>query len=291
MKNKSIATISRTNEILERFDLHARKAFGQNFITEPSVVERIAGFSKCNDCAVIEIGPGIGALTEQLALLAKKVLAFEIDDRLPEVLSYSLEEYDNVEIRHQDFLEVNLKEVVDELVKEYGKVVLCANLPYYITTPLLFKIFESKVDISTITVMMQKEVGDRMAAQVSTKDYNALSIIVQYYYDVKTVMKVPRTVFNPKPNVDSSVVQFTKRETLIPVKDEEAFIDLVKASFKQRRKTIYNNIRDYLQDKELAAVILEEAGINPQSRAEDLNIETFIRLSEVLYERKSICKN
>lgn len=289
MENKPIATISRTNEILEKFDLHARKAFGQNFITEPSVVQRIAGFSKCDDCAVIEIGPGIGALTEQLALRAKKVLTFEIDDRLPEVLAYSLQAYDNVEIRHQDFLEVDLKKIVDALKKEYGKVVLCANLPYYITTPLLFKIFEAKVDISDITVMMQKEVGDRMAAKVSSKDYNALSVIVQYYYDVKTVMKVPRSVFNPKPNVDSSVVQFTKKTALLPLKDEALFLELVKACFKQRRKTIYNNLREYLKDKDLTSSILEEAKIEPSKRAEDLSLEIFIRLSEVVYERKSVC--
>lgn len=286
--NKPIATISRTNEILEQFDLYAKKSFGQNFITDPAVVKKIASLSQCEGAAVIEIGPGIGALTEQLAQMAKWVVAFEIDERLPEVLSYSLKEYDNVEILQQDFLEAELVPVVESLKKEYGKVVLCANLPYYITTPLLFKIFESKADIETITVMMQKEVGDRMAASVSTKDYNALSIIVQYYYDVKTVMKVPRTVFNPKPNVDSSVVQFTRKEKIAEVPDEKLFLNLVKACFKQRRKTIYNNFREYLQDKDLALSLLQKAQIDPKSRAEDLTTERFIRLSEVLYERKSV---
>ncbi len=286
--NKPIATSSRTKEILERFDLFAKKSFGQNFITDPSVVQKIASLSKCNDCAVIEIGPGIGALTEQLAILAKKVVAYEIDNRLPEVLAYSLQEYQNVEIRMQDFLEVDLVPVVDQLKSEYENVVLCANLPYYITTPLLFKIFESKCEINTITVMMQKEVGDRMAAQVSTKEYNALSVIVQFYYDVKTVMKVNRNVFNPKPNVDSSVVQFQRKENRIHVPDEQLFAEVVKASFKQRRKTIYNNIREYVQDPILAQELLSLAKIDPQSRAEQNSLEDFVRLSEVVYERKSI---
>ncbi len=289
--NKPIATISRTNEILKKFNLFAKKSFGQNFITDPSIVAKIASLSNCNEKAVIEIGPGIGALTEQLAKLAKKVLAFEIDARLPKVLEYSLAEHNNVEILLQDFLEADLNKVVEELKKDNEQVVLCANLPYYITTPLLFKIFESKCDISIITVMMQKEVGDRMAASVSTKDYNALSIIVQYYYDVKTVMKVPRNVFNPKPNVDSTVVQFVKKEKPEIVKDEAAFIELVKACFKQRRKTIYNNLKEYLHDKELAMDLLNEVNIQQSTRAEDLDVTKFMELSEVLYDRKSLCKN
>ncbi len=287
--NKPIATSLRTKEILERFHLYARKSLGQNFITDPSVVRRIAESSRCQGQAVIEIGPGIGALTEQLALLAKKVVAFEIDDRLPEVLAWSLQEYSNVEIRHQDFLKADLPEVVADLKQEAEQVVLCANLPYYITTPLLFKIFESEAEISVITVMMQKEVGDRMAARVSTKDYNALSVLVQYGYEVKTIMKVPRTVFNPKPNVDSSVVQFVKRKQKPAVLDEQLFFEIVKACFKQRRKTIYNNLREYLPNQQEVQRILQEAGIDPTERAENLELETFIRLSEVWYERKSVC--
>lgn len=291
MNNKPIATISRTNEILDHFNLHARKAYGQNFITDPSVVAKIAALSQCDQQAVIEIGPGIGALTEQLALRAKKVLAFEIDERLPEVLAYSLAEYDNVEIRRQDFLKTELSEVTEALKKEADQVVLCANLPYYITTPLLFKIFESKAEIDVITVMMQKEVADRMAAKASTKDYNALSVIVQFYYEVKTVMRVPRTVFHPKPNVDSSVVQFVRRNKTAELKDEALFLEVTKACFKQRRKTIYNNLRDYLGDKQAAEEVLAAASISPETRAENLKTEAFIRLSEEIYERKSVCEN
>ena len=287
--NKPIATISRTNEILKKFDLRAKKGFGQNFITEPSIVGKIADLSQCQGKAVIEIGPGIGALTEQLALRAKQVITFEIDERLPSVLAYTLEPYQNVEIRLQDFLETDLLSLVDSLQKQYDDIVLCANLPYYITTPLLFKIFESKTNISIITVMMQKEVADRMAAQVNTKDYNALSILVQFYYEVKSVMKVPRSVFHPRPNVDSAVVQFIRRETLLKVSDEKQFTELVKACFKQRRKTIYNNLRDYLKDQDLALDLLIQANIDPQSRAENSQITDFVRLSEVYYERKGLC--
>ncbi len=289
--NKAIATISRTNEILKKFNLYAKKSFGQNFIIDPSVVTKIAALSQCENKAVIEIGPGIGALTEQLAKLSEKVFAFEVDERLPEVLNYSLAEYNNVEVKLQDFLEADLNEVVDHLKKDYGQVVLCANLPYYITTPILFKVLESKCDISVITVMMQKEVADRMAAQVSTKDYNALSIIIQYYYQVSTVLKVPRSVFNPKPNVDSSVVQFIKREKLEYVKDEQAFIECIKACFKQRRKTIYNNLRAYLEDSLMAKEVLAQANIEENKRAEDLEINQFIKLSEVIYDRKSLCQD
>ncbi len=287
--NKPIATISRTNEILKKFDMFAKKSFGQNFITEPNVVSKIAALAQCDDIAVIEIGPGIGALSEQLALRAKKVIAYEIDERLPEVLSYSMEVYDNFELRMQDFLNADLVTSVDELKKDYGKVVLCANLPYYITTPLLFKIFDSKCDIPVITVMMQKEVGDRMSAKPSTKDYNALSVIVQFYYDVKTVMKVPRTVFNPKPNVDSSVVQFVKKEQIYPLKDEQLFSNFVKACFKQRRKTLMNNLREYLNDKDEAVALIQAVNLEENVRAENLSIEQFIQLCEVHYDRKSIC--
>ncbi len=282
MEKKDIATLSRTKEIMERFDLHTKKSFGQNFITEPSVVRKIA--EACNlgetSCA-IEIGPGIGALTEQLAKLAKHVVAYEIDERLKEVLPYSLEDYDNVEIRFQDFLSVDVKEVVDELKKEYEDILVAANLPYYITTPLLFKIFESEADINRIVVMMQKEVADRFAAKPNSKDYNALSIITQYLYDVKVVLKVNRAVFEPKPNVDSAVVEFKKKDVVKKVSDQSAFFELVKACFDQRRKTMLNNYGKYVGNKELAKEELEKAGIEENRRAESLVLDDFIRLYEV----------
>ncbi|WP_303016875.1 16S rRNA (adenine(1518)-N(6)/adenine(1519)-N(6))-dimethyltransferase RsmA [Holdemania massiliensis] len=290
--NKPIATMARTNEILEKYDLYAKKNFGQNFIIEPGIVEKIARLSKADEhSAVIEIGPGIGALTEQLAHVAGQVLAFEIDDRLIDVLADTLSACLNVTVVHQDFLEADLNATVSQLKTTWDQVLVCANLPYYITTPILFKIFESKADIPVITVMMQKEVADRFTASVSTKDYNALSVIVQYQYQVQTVMKIPKTIFNPRPAVDSAVVQFTKKQPDRIAGDEALFFAMVKGCFKQRRKTLYNNFREYLQDKEEAMRLLNEAGLEPSLRAETMTLDQFLDLYEVTYETKSSREN
>lgn len=283
---KPIATPSRTKEILETYQMSAKKNYGQNFLIESGIVEKIARSAIISDyCVVFEIGPGIGALTQYLCEYAKKVISFEIDERLPVVLQDTLQEYDNFELVMQDFLEVDLNEWVKKY-KDLGMdVVVAANLPYYITTPILFKIFESKADISAITVMMQKEVADRFYAKVNTKEYNALSIVTQYRCEVSQVMKVPKNVFMPKPNVDSAVLQFRfkpKREDI----NEDVFFSLVKACFKQRRKTIRNNYQDFVQDKQKAQHQLEEAKIAPERRAESLTIDEFIRLYEVYYNDK-----
>ncbi|MDQ0361010.1 16S rRNA (adenine(1518)-N(6)/adenine(1519)-N(6))-dimethyltransferase RsmA [Breznakia pachnodae] len=275
--SKIIATPSNTKEILETYDLYAKKNYGQNFLVESQIVEKIARNAVPNDdTVVIEVGPGIGALTQFLAKYAKKVVAFEIDERLIPVLADTLQDEDNVEVIQEDFLNVDLK----EFVGKYGEVVVAANLPYYITTPILFKIFESNADIKQITVMMQKEVADRFGAEVNTKDYNALSIITQYNYEVKTIMKISKHVFNPKPNVDSAVVQFTYCPSNL-VKDEQGFFQMVKACFKQRRKTILNNYGEYLKDKEKAKQNLDKAEIAYAARAESLPQEAFVRLYEV----------
>ena len=287
---KEIATVSRTKEIMEMFDLHTKKVYGQNFITEPGIVRKIAEACNLseNSCA-IEIGPGIGALSEQLAMRGGKVVAYEIDERLKEVLPYSMAEYPNFEVRFQDFLSVDVKEVVKDIAKEYSDVIVAANLPYYITTPLLFKIFESEAPINRIVVMMQKEVADRFAASPNSKDYNALSIITQYLYEVKQVMKVPRSVFEPKPNVDSAVVEFKRRENVAVVSNRQAFFELVKACFDQRRKTMLNNYGKFLGNKEMASRQLEKASIETTRRAESLTLQDFLRLYEI-YEEEMSCK-
>lgn len=280
---KAIATISRTKEIMETHGLHTKKKFGQNFLTEPSIVTRIAqSVPMADKRLLIEIGPGIGALTEQLALVADKVIAYEIDDDLIPVLADTLAEYSHVEIRHQDFLTVNLKEELAPFMNDGYEISIAANLPYYITTPLLFHILESDVPITSITVMMQKEVADRFAAQVGTKDYNALSVITQYRADVKMVMKVPKEVFVPKPNVDSAVIQFRLRPYSKQVEKQEEFFELVKGCFVQRRKTILNNLSVYLKDKDKARECLEKANIDPARRAETCTLDTFIELYEVM---------
>lgn len=279
--NKPIATPSRTKEILAVHDMFAKKNYGQNFLVDPSVVEKIARNAVISDhCVAIEIGPGIGALTQYLCEYAKKVVAFEIDERLPDVLADTLAEYDNFELVMLDFLNVDLKAYVDQYRSQGFDVVIAANLPYYITTPILFKIFESEADIAAITVMMQKEVADRFNAVVNTKDYNALSIVTQYRCHVKSVMKVPKNVFMPKPNVDSAVLQFSFKEKEADI-DEESFFELVKGCFKQRRKTILNNYGDYMGDKQKAKSILLHAGIEENRRAESLTLEDFKKLYEV----------
>ena len=279
---KPIATPSRTKEILAKHDVFAKKNYGQNFLIEPSVVEKIArsaiGEKKC---VAFEIGPGIGALTQYLCEYAQKVVSFEIDERLPEVLKDTLQEYDNFEIVLQDFLTIDLNAWVEKYRQEGYEVVVAANLPYYITKPLLFKIFEAEANISSITVMMQKEVADRFYAKVNTKDYNALSVITQYRCEVSPVMKVPKNVFMPKPNVDSAVLQFRFKQRNENI-EEEVFFEMVKACFKQRRKTMLNNFGEYLQDKAKAMALLEQANIDPKRRGESVSLAEFLVLYEVM---------
>lgn len=284
-----IATPSKTKEILEKYDLYAKKNYGQNFLVEPGIVDKIARSAITEkSCTIFEIGPGIGALTQALSRYAHNVVSFEIDDRLLPVLEDTLSECENVEIVHTDFLEVDLKEWVNKYATEENDVVIAANLPYYITTPILFKIFESEADIKQITVMMQKEVADRFSAKPNSKDYNALSVVTQYRCNVKSVMKIPRNVFNPKPNVDSAVLQFQfKNEKR--VENEEMFFAMVKGCFKQRRKTMLNNYGEYCGSKEKAKANMEKAGIDPKTRAEALSLEEFITLFEVHYENRSEC--
>lgn len=275
--SKDIATISRTNEILEKYQLKAQKKFGQNFLIDANVVEKIAKSSCDKEHTTIEIGPGIGSLTEMLARYSKKVISYEIDEHLLEVLDDTLSAYDNVEIVFQDFLNLDLTTVPykDE------EIIVCANLPYYITTPILFKLFESDLKIKRISVMVQKEVADRFKATVNSKDYNALSVIVQYAYDVRLLMNVSKHVFNPKPNVDSAVIVFEPK-VKTPVKDEKEFYDMVKLAFKQRRKTLYNNLREAFEGETIKKMFAK-LNIKETARAQELDLATFIKMYEVLY--------
>lgn len=280
MNRRAISTPSRTKEILEQYGLRAKKNFGQNFLVDPQIVERCAQMSHCEG-AVIEIGPGIGGLTEQLAKNSKHVTAYEIDENLIPVLKDVLSDYDNVEILLQDFMECDLDQKVKELEEMYGSVAVCANLPYYITTPVLFRVFECP-SISYITVMVQKEVGDRFAAKPSDPEYSALSAEGQYLFDVKKLFTVPGRSFNPSPNVDSVIIQFSRKDTSLSKEDLKAFFDLVRGCFKQRRKTIYNNLREYLQDADRAKEVLEKAGIDGSQRAQQLSVDSLRKIYEEL---------
>lgn len=277
--SSAIATIRRTKEIQEKYQVFTKKTYGQNFIIEPRVVEKIAAaaiFDENQLC--IEIGPGIGALTQMLCEKSKHVVAYEIDERMPEVLQNEIAS-DHLEIILQDFLTVDVDQAIAQFRQPGQGVVFASNLPYYITTPILFKLFEAKEPIDAITVMMQKEVGQRFLAQASAKEYNALSVIWQYKCDCKKVMDVSRHVFWPSPRVDSVVLQFTFHHKY-HYANEAAFFWLVKSCFVQRRKTIYNNLQNALKDKELALQMLEKAGIAPSKRAQQCQLEDFMRLFE-----------
>lgn len=281
--DRPIATIKRTKEIQEKYNVFTKKSYGQNFIIEPRVVEKIADVAiKSKDELVFEIGPGIGALTQYLTMKSDQVIAFEIDDRLPEVLENEIG-YDHLKIVLKDILKVDINEEIKKYRKPDQKVVFASNLPYYITTPILFKLFEATEPIERITVMMQKEVADRFLASQNDKEYNALSVITQYRCDIKKVMDVSRHVFWPSPNVDSAVLQFTFHHKY-NLKDEELFFKMVKACFVQRRKTIYNNFQTLFKDKEEALQLLEKAQLKSSIRAQQCTLEDFIRLYEVSYE-------
>ncbi|USK33949.1 16S rRNA (adenine(1518)-N(6)/adenine(1519)-N(6))-dimethyltransferase RsmA [Bacillus sp. F19] len=287
---KDIATPVRTKAILEKYGFSFKKSLGQNFLIDPNVLNRIVDHADVTDeTGVIEIGPGIGALTEQLAKRAKKVVAFEIDQRLIPILKDTLSPYDNVTVIHQDILLANVKEVMEEQFRDCREVMVVANLPYYVTTPIIMKLLEDHLPLKGIVVMLQKEVADRIAASPSSKDYGSLSIAVQYYTDAKTVMTVPRTVFMPQPNVDSAIIRLLLREEArVVIKDEDFFFKIVRASFAQRRKTLLNNLTHSLPDgKEKKSAIeqaLEKACIDGKRRGETLSIEEFAVLSDLLVE-------
>ncbi|GAA0467294.1 16S rRNA (adenine(1518)-N(6)/adenine(1519)-N(6))-dimethyltransferase RsmA [Alkalibacillus silvisoli] len=282
---KPIATITRTKAIMERHNLSFKKSLGQNFLIDVNILENIVSKANVDDKSiVIEIGPGIGALTEQLAKQAQHVYAFEIDGRLIEVLEDTLAPYDNVTVINQDILEVDLEAFIEENVQQGQSVQVVANLPYYITTPILMKLLSSHLPIDSITVMMQKEVAARMSADANTKDYGSLSIAVQYYTTSKVVMNVPKTCFIPQPNVDSAILQLTvRREPYIQVENEDLYFEVVQASFGQRRKTLKNNLKRAFEDKldtERLGRVFNEANIEPSRRGESLTLEEFAKLAD-----------
>ncbi|MFB6469318.1 16S rRNA (adenine(1518)-N(6)/adenine(1519)-N(6))-dimethyltransferase RsmA [Cytobacillus sp. Hz8] len=287
--DKDIATPLRTRTILEKYGFSFKKSLGQNFLIDTNILKRIVDHAELTDSSgAIEIGPGIGALTEQLARQAKKVVAFEIDQRLLPILKETLSPYDNVKVIHEDILKVDVEKVLEEEFSEIEDLMVVANLPYYVTTPIIMRLLEEKLAIRGIVVMLQKEVADRISAKPGTKDYGSLSIAVQYYTVAETVMIVPKTVFVPQPNVDSAVIRLTvRKEPAVSVKDEDFFFQITKSSFAQRRKTLLNNLTSQLpngkEKKGEILIALEHAGIEPTRRGETLSIEEFARLSDELF--------
>ena len=285
MEYNDIATPTRTKQLLEQYGFKFKKSLGQNFLVDTNVIRNIidaAGIDKKS--GVIEIGPGMGSLTEQLAKHAKHVLAFEIDQRLIPILGETLSPYDNVTVINEDILKADVASAIETNLHDCDEIFVVANLPYYITTPILMGLLEKHLNINSYVVMMQKEVGERLSAAPSTKAYGSLSIAVQYYTDVKRIMVVPKGVFMPPPNVDSLVVKLTTLESpRVDVEDETLFFKLTRGAFVQRRKTILNNYMSLIQDsKEHKARIvewLEESGVAPSRRGESLDLNDYAQLS------------
>lgn len=289
--NKDIATPSRTREILQKHGFSFKKSLGQNFLTEPNILQKIVATAEIDkQTNVIEVGPGIGALTEHLARAAHQVLAFEIDDRLIPVLADTLSPYDNIKVVHNDILKVDLKKET-AFFDQAGPIKVVANLPYYITTPIMMHILESELAVDEMVVMMQREVADRISAKPGTKAYGSLSIAVQYYMDASTAFIVPKTVFIPQPNVDSAILRLVRRETpAVEVTNETEFFKLTKAAFILRRKTLWNNLLNSYGKEDATKAWLEtslqKAEIDPKRRGETLSLEEFARLSNALEANK-----
>lgn len=286
-----IATPTRTAEIMNQYDIKMKKSLGQNFLVEPSILDKMIQTSDITkNTTVIEIGPGIGALTEFLALSAKEVIAFEIDPRFVKILSNTLSEYENVKVVHEDILKVNFNNPEFDYLKDAEDLIVVANLPYYITTPIIMHLLDTDLPFNRLAMMMQKEVAERMTAEVGTKAYNSLTIAIQNKMEATISFIVPKSVFIPKPNVDSAVLMLRRREkALVEVENPREFEKFIQTAFTQRRKTIWNNVRNYYQNGEADQTKLaegfEKAEIDPKRRAETLTVyefeELFNRLNEI----------
>ena len=266
-------------EKMNKYGFNLKKMFGQNFIIDENIIGNIISKSGIDkDTLVIEIGPGAGSLTYKLSEYAKNVLCYEIDTTLKDLLNDNLKGLNNVEIKFKDFLKSNPKEDIKKY--NYKKLYVVANLPYYITTPIIMKFIEESVPVDKLVVMVQKEVGDRFKAVPNTKEYNSLSVYLNYYFDVKKLLDVSRNVFIPKPNVDSIVIEFTRHENLIKLNNQSLFFRLVRDSFKQKRKNLRNNLKGY--DLEQIESILQKHNLDLTARAEQIPIEIFVDISNNL---------
>ncbi|HEP1295106.1 TPA: 16S rRNA (adenine(1518)-N(6)/adenine(1519)-N(6))-dimethyltransferase RsmA [Streptococcus pyogenes] len=285
-----IADYSVTKAVLDRHGFTFKKSFGQNFLTDTNILQKIVDTAEIDqNVNVIEIGPGIGALTEFLAENAAEVMAFEIDDRLVPILADTLRDFDNVQVVNQDILKADLQTRIKQFKNPDLPIKVVANLPYYITTPILMHLIESKIPFQEFVVMMQREVADRISAEPNTKAYGSLSIAVQYYMTAKVAFIVPRTVFVPAPNVDSAILKMVRRDQpLIEVEDEDFFFRVSRLSFVHRRKTLWNNLTSHFGKSEDIKAKLEKglalADIKPSIRGEALSIQDFGKLADALKE-------
>ena len=288
-----IGSRTRTRAIMEKYGIRTKKSFGQNFLTDLNVLKNIveAADITAND-NVIEIGPGIGALTEQLAQAAGEVLALEIDQDLIPVLKEVLSPYDNVKVINQDVLQANLPELIKKEFKDPSRPIkVVANLPYYITSPILMNLLASPVEWATICVMMQKEVAQRLTAKPGTKQYGALTLAIEYQLQAKIAFDVSRKVFVPAPNVDSAIVVLTPRTNPLPVQpfDKQKLFGFIRGCFAHRRKSLWNNLQSVIGKdpvvKEKMTAVLTQLDISPQIRPEKLTLEQFIELANALHQQ------
>lgn len=283
----NISNKSNTYSAIKKYGFTFKKSLGQNFIIDSNILDKIVEKANLNeDTAVIEIGPGIGALTQKLAENAGKVVAIEIDQRLIPILNETLADNDNVVVIHGDVLKLSLDRIIEEELAGYKAIKVVANLPYYITTPIILKLLEDKLRLDLIMVMIQKEVAERISAEPGNKDYGSLTLAIEYYAIANIAFPVPRKVFLPEPNVDSAVLQLQIRDSPpYTVDDEEFLFKVIRASFAQRRKTIFNNLTNNLvgnEHKEEVLRILDLLNIDPKRRAETLTLKEFVELSNFL---------
>ncbi len=289
---EKLSNPQRTIEVIQKYDFAFQKKFGQNFLIDAHVLDKIIdGAQVGKDDFVLEIGPGIGTLTQYLAENAREVIAVEIDTHLIPILEDTLQEYDNVSVIHEDILKVDIAQLAKE--KNGGKPIkVVANLPYYITTPIIMGLFEADVPIENITVMVQKEVADRMAMGPGSKDYGALSLAVQYYAKPELVANVPPNCFMPRPKVGSAVIRLTRhQEKPVQVKDEKKMFQIIRASFNQRRKTLQNGLNNSPEvqvNKAQVVEALEKMGLPATVRGEKLSLAQFAELTNLLLE--TTCK-
>lgn len=279
----NLSNIGVIKQILSDHGFTFSKKLGQNFLINPSVCPRIAEMGNAKEgFGVIEIGPGIGVLTNELAKRADKVVAIEIDDRLPPILEKTLAEHKNVKVINDDVLNVDLHKLIDE---EFAglDVAVCANLPYYITSPIIMTLLESRLPIKSITTMVQKEAGQRLCAPMGTRDMGAVTVAVNFYAEAKILFNVSRGSFMPAPNVDSCVIRFDLREQTPAVSDEKFFFKVVRGMFSQRRKTLLNCVSGSLGiGKDIVLEAIEKSGLSPTTRPEQLSMDEMIRFSESL---------
>jgi 16S rRNA (adenine1518-N6/adenine1519-N6)-dimethyltransferase len=282
-KNNSEEKIN-TLDIVKKYGFRFTKSLGQNFLTDKSVLDDIVqGAGVDSDDFIIEIGPGVGTLTRELLKKAKKVCAIELDSDLIPILKEELKEYENFEIINKDALRIDFNEIIGET----KSVKLVANLPYYVTTPIIAKLLTEGYKFDSITIMIQKEVAERIAASPDCKEYGSLSLLVQYYCDASIIRKVPPSSFVPQPKVESIVLRLDRlEEPKVRVKDEKLFFEIIRDSFNMRRKTLWNALKALKLDPDSMSKAFEDAGIDPKRRGETLSIEEFGKLSDCVYNER-----